>query len=102
MGGMWHLKSDGHLDFVGVGHVLCFLSYRDAPCINGIFTHIWLRFMVNVGKCSSPMEYLGYINGSFYGMIDGIVCCNITCAILRRRGKKMSKMMIMTFQVDEG
>ena len=45
MGGMWHLKSDGNLDFGGVGHVLCFLSNRYAPCISGIFTYICLRFM---------------------------------------------------------
>ncbi len=27
----------------------------------GILTYIWLKFMVNVGKYSSPMEHLGYI-----------------------------------------
>ena len=25
----------------------------------GVFTYIWLIFMVNVGKCTSPMDSMG-------------------------------------------
>ena len=31
----------------------------------GIFTYIWLIFMVNVGKYTSPMDPMGYIEGNF-------------------------------------
>ena len=33
----------------------------DAPCILGIFTYIWLKLMVNVGRYSCPMEHMGMV-----------------------------------------
>ena len=29
----------------------------------GIFTYIWVIFRVNVGKYSSTMEHMGYLDG---------------------------------------
>ena len=29
------------------------------PHGTGIFTYVWLKFMVDVGKYSSPMEHMG-------------------------------------------
>ena len=65
--------------------------------IRNIYLHEWLRFMVNVSKYSSPMEYLGCKKGTFYGISRN--CCNMTCAILTT---EMSKIMTSTFPVDEG
>ena len=34
----------------------------------GIFAYIWLIFMVNVGKYTSPMDPLGYVNKCILSM----------------------------------
>ena len=37
---------------------------KEVPCkkgsMHGIFTYIWLKCMVNVGKYTSPMDPMGY------------------------------------------
>ena len=35
--------------------------YIPIGCMYGIFTYIWLKFMVNVGEYNSPMDPMGYI-----------------------------------------
>ena len=39
----------------------------------GIFTYIWLIFMVNVGEYASPMDPMGYISwliGDFLDVLE--------------------------------
>ena len=36
----------------------------------GIFTYIWLIFMVNVGKYTSPMDPMGMVRKQGYSMLQ--------------------------------
>ena len=70
----------------------------------GIFTYIWLIFMVNVGKYTSPMDPMDLLEGSFVfspskisatglrgfwilrddkqkflsGRVESVVCCKVS------------------------
>ena len=44
-----------------IGIICSYIYISHILSMHGIFTHIWLKFMVNVGKYSSPMEHLGII-----------------------------------------
>ena len=37
------------------------------PSVCGIFAYIWFIFLVNVGKCTSPMDAMGYNLSSNFG-----------------------------------
>ena len=40
---------------------LCVFASYPIPSVYGIFTYIWLIFMVNVGKYTSPMDSMGIL-----------------------------------------
>ena len=54
-------------------------SITQIPHGTGIFTYIWLRFMVNVGKYSSPMEHLGKGNPRYRDFFKKKSCIYIYC-----------------------
>ena len=41
------------------------------PSMFGIFTYIWLMFMVNVGKYTSPMDPMGMGNWRYFTLLKG-------------------------------
>ena len=53
----YQFKSDGFPGF----RIYGLINYPYAPCmVYGIFTYIWVIFMVNVGKYSIHGAYMGY------------------------------------------
>ena len=46
------------------------LNYSLQPSIYGKFTYIWLIFMVNLGKYSSPMDAMGYTTTIYQRMFS--------------------------------
>ena len=47
-----------HINTIKYKHIFVYIPIGS---MYGIFTYIWLIFMVNVGKYTSPMDPMGYI-----------------------------------------
>ena len=55
----------------GVGWLAIFYIYIGS--MYGIFTYIWLIFMVNVGEYASPMDPMGYVSWLIWDFLDVLV-----------------------------